>query len=762
MFNTIKSKITLISITMLLALSVVLTGFTYIYYKNSKTALIWSYYYKVKHFVQNINNEIISIEDNTKDMALIGNFYYEFGKDKIITENSVAKLFSNYPNSLGGGIWYEPYLINPNKRLSCIYAFRNNDNQVVIDEAFESEEYDYLNQIWYKSIMPKVESGKIVAWSVPYYENQGSNTLMVTAGSGIYDNNKNLIGISTVDWEVTSIVKAVSEIKPTKNSFVLIADIDNNFILVSTDKYLDNSNLIGKTLDNIPWYKDNLKNVTYFTYHHTKYIPYFNTLDNGMVIIVNVPKWELFKGVVISVLGLFIAFTLICLIIVYLLYRMLDNNIQNPIDKLMTLARKISNGETGTTIVVEKPEEFAELAKTIDTMAEDIKLKTKESTRINSELSIAKRIQESSLPNTLNPFPNRKEFDIFASMNPAKEVGGDFYDFYFIDNNKFMFLVADVSGKGVPAALFMMTVKTMINNLSQLNYSPKELIEIINKKICKNNDQGFFVTMLAGIINTETGEISYINCGHNPPLIKTKNGKYEYLKMDSNIVLGAFADAQFNIYNTKLNSGDILFTYTDGITEATNKNQEMYGESRLQNSLNCCNEDSPIEISKYVKNDISKFTEDIAQSDDLTMLIFKFNDKSLSYEYKIEATHENYKSYYNWLNDCCQKMDLSEILTNKIGMCAEEIFANIMFYAYPDKRGFLETTIISNEDAVILEFSDTGLPYNPLEKSDPDITLPPEERPLGGLGIFMVKAMAKNITYLRQDEHNILTVEITK
>jgi sigma-B regulation protein RsbU (phosphoserine phosphatase) len=202
-----------------------------------------------------------------------------------------------------------------------------------------------------------------------------------------------------------------------------------------------------------------------------------------------------------------------------LLYCSLNHYIVNPIGKLTEIAKKIGKGED-IQIKIEKPEEFAQLASTFDKMTKDIKSVTQERAKINSELSIAKSIQSSSLPNVFPPFPNRKEFDIFASMEAAKEVGGDFYDFFFIDDTKFMFLIADVSGKGVPAALFMMTVKTLINNMAQMDYSPKQLIEIINNKICQTNKQGFFVTVLIGITSITTGKTTLINCGHNLPLIK--------------------------------------------------------------------------------------------------------------------------------------------------------------------------------------------------------------------------------------------------
>jgi sigma-B regulation protein RsbU (phosphoserine phosphatase) len=322
---------------------------------------------------------------------------------------------------------------------------------------------------------------------------------------------------------------------------------------------------------------------------------------------------------------------LIGILIPSLLYFGFKKYIINPIDKLTDIAHKISNGED-VEIKLEKPEEFAQLASTFNSMTSDIKSITKERAKINSELSIAKSIQASSLPNVFPPFPERTDFDIFASMTPAKEVGGDFYDFYFTDDKNFMFLIADVSGKGVPSALFMMTAKTLINNMSLVGYEPKQLIETINKKLCETNKQGFLVTMLAGIINLETGKLSLINCGHNPPLIKRKNGEYEYLRLNSNIVLGVIDDAEFEIYETQFNEGDIIFTYTDGITEALNDKEELFGESRLLTCLNKIKDENDTKnILNSIKQDINEFTNSAPQSDDITMLIFKYQ-KGKNYE----------------------------------------------------------------------------------------------------------------------------------
>lgn len=759
-FNTVKSKIILISALMLIALSILLGFFAFIYLENGKSIMLKGFSFHISNFAERINKDIIRMEDNAKDLALQGKMFYQIDKNRNMALFTTINIFNNYPHSLGGGIWFEPNIVDPQKRFYCIYVYRNKNGEVVPDEEFETEEYDYLNKSWYKEISSDITKEGDVAWSMPYYEKEGSNTLMVTAGSGIFSNGK-FIGMSTVDWEISSIIKSISDIKPTPNSFALFGDKDHNSIIATSDPYMDNSELLGKPLNTLPWYNTNLKNITYFTYHGQKYIPYVKVLDNGMILIINIPKIELFHRLIKHVVILFAIFMAISLMISVLLYYGLKRNIDRPIEKLTDIAQKIGEGDLNTEIKLEKPLEFAQLAETFNNMTKDIRTITKDRQRIESELSLAKAIQASSLPNVFPPFPDKNEFDIFAGMEPAKEVGGDFYDFYFIDNENFMFLIADVSGKGVPAALFMMTTKTLINYVAQSGLPPKEMIETINRKICENNKQGFFITLFAGIVNVKTGKTTFINCGHNPPLLKRNNEEFNYLNSDSNIVLGAFDSAEFNVLEMDLNAGDTICIYTDGITEAVNSSDEQYGEDRLLKRINAIDSDNIRLILEGTKTDVKDFAQGVAQSDDMTMLIFKYNGSNDKTEtYKGIASRENFKEYMNWLDNVCKSFNLTQEVCGKLNLISEELYTNIFSYAYKDNQGNIEVSLKKGNNALVISFSDNGIPYNPLEKPDPDVTLPPESRDQGGLGIFIVKNTVDEIGYKYKDNTNILTMKI--
>lgn len=771
MFKTIRAKVIIAAILMLALLMSAFAWHTIISRMKTKQLMVQNYKFSISSFVEEINDSILETENNLNGLALIGNLFYRTDRSYGLTNRVITRIFENYPGSLGGGIWYKPYIVDKSKKYVCFYAYRDKNDKIVIDENFSSEKYDYPNQGWYKQIISQVTPERNIVWTEPYYENQGSYTKMVTAGTGIYVDGE-LVGIATVDWEIDSIIDKISRMKPLektfsmykqgneiKNSFALFENPEQDYIIATSDPYLDGEKLVGQSLKEIPWYADNLYEITYITYQGKKYVPFVNRLHNGMELVICIPKSEMFKNVNKFYSYIVLVVLFIGLIIPLLLYCSTNKYIVNPIDKLIDIASKIGKGED-IEIKIEKPEEFVQLASTFDKMTKDIKSITLERAKINSELSFAKAIQASSLPNKFPPFPERTEFDIYASMDAAKEVGGDFYDFFFLNENEFMFLIADVSGKGVPAALFMMNVKTLINTLSQIGYNPKQLIENINKKVCETNQQGFFVTMLACIVDVKTGIMNVINCGHNPPLIKRNNQKFEYLKLVSNFPLGIFADAEFELYETIMAPGDIIYTYTDGVTEATNASDEVFGEERLEDCLNSIAEETPDIIIEKVKTQIQEFTDSVPQSDDITMLSFKYTGlKNNIKMFKQEAKLENYKEFCSWVQEACEEWNIGSELSNKLDMCGEEVFANIAFYAYPEGvNGVLEAQLELSNGNIIFELKDDGIEYNPLEKPDPDINLPPEERPIGGLGIFMMKKMADDISYKRENDRNILTM----
>ncbi len=312
-----------------------------------------------------------------------------------------------------------------------------------------------------------------------------------------------------------------------------------------------------------------------------------------------------------------------------ILYLLIKKRIVGNIEKVNDSLAQITDGNLDVVVDVRDGLEFSSLSDDINATVTTLKHYIEaEAQRIDKELEFAHRIQLSALPSVFPPYPDHKEFDIFASMDAAKEVGGDFYDFYFAGPNKFVFMIADVSGKGIPAAMFMMTAKTHLRNMTETGMDIAEVFTEVNRRLCENNAADMFVTAWMGAIDLATGRLTFVNAGHNPPLIRRKDGKFEYLRTKVNFILAGMDMTHYNKQELQLLPGDEIFLYTDGVTEATDPNVALFGEERLQNCLNQANASDPTALCKAVKQAVDTFADSAPQFDDITMVAVRFNCKS--------------------------------------------------------------------------------------------------------------------------------------
>jgi len=308
-----------------------------------------------------------------------------------------------------------------------------------------------------------------------------------------------------------------------------------------------------------------------------------------------------------------------------LIYLLIKKHIVTSVQSVNNSLKEITSGNLDVLVDVRSSDEFSNLSDGINTTVNSLKHYIQEAKeRIDRELEVAKQIQTSSIPTVFPPFPNEKRFDIFASMRTAKEVGGDFYDFFFVGDNKLAFLIADVSGKGIPAAMFMMTSKSIIKSYAETGISVEEVLSKANNELCRNNDAGMFVTVWLGIIDLKTGIVSCSNAGHNPPALLKKDGTVSYMNEKCGLVLAAMENINYKKFECKLTKGDKLFLYTDGITEAINENEELFGEDRLLRSLNINSKNDVMSLCNNVLKDTDTFVNNAEQFDDMTMLCFEY------------------------------------------------------------------------------------------------------------------------------------------
>lgn len=329
------------------------------------------------------------------------------------------------------------------------------------------------------------------------------------------------------------------------------------------------------------------------------------------------------------------AVTLLAVMIFIFLYSgYLNKYTIRPILTITTEAKAFTESDTQLSAQIQQiknKDEIGTLAQAIYKMQVDIKTYidnltavTAEKERIGAELSVATHIQASMLPCIFPAFPDRAEFDIYATMQPAKEVGGDFYDFFLVDDDHLAMVMADVSGKGVPAALFMVIAKTLLKNSAQTGLSPSKVLEKVNNQLCENNEAEMFVTVWLGILTISTGCLTCANAGHEYPAVLRMGGDYELVKDKHGFVLAGMEDAHYREYELKLEPGDSLYVYTDGVTEATDTDNRLFGTGRMLESLNGHQDAAPAELLPFIKSDIDAFVGDAPQFDDITMLSLRF------------------------------------------------------------------------------------------------------------------------------------------
>ena len=384
-----------------------------------------------------------------------------------------------------------------------------------------------------------------------------------------------------------------------------------------------------------------------------------------------------------------------------------------------------------------------------------------ESSRIDTELSMASGIQADMLPNIYPAFPDRPEFDIYATMNPAKEVGGDFYDFFLTDEDHLCMVMADVSGKGVPAALFMMACKIILANNAMLGKSPAQILTDANAAICQNNREEMFVTVWLGILELSTGKLVAANAGHEYPVLKQADGKYEVIKDKHGFVMGGMDGVKYTDYELCLKPGAKLFLYTDGVPEATDAENNLFGTERMINALNEDPYASPEDTLKGMRRAVDGFVKDAEQFDDITMLCLEYvgkGERPCKNRLVINAETENLSAVLEFIDGILEKNGCPLNVKMQIDVSVEEIFVNIAHYAYKDGVGKAEIVCDVNPDRAEITFSDGGVPYDPLKKPDPDVTLGAEERQIGGLGIYMVKKQMDDVIYEYKGGKNVLKI----
>lgn len=441
--------------------------------------------------------------------------------------------------------------------------------------------------------------------------------------------------------------------------------------------------------------------------------------------------------------------------------------ITDPIHQLTQLTKRISGGDLKQTIDIHGKSELGVLAASFNEMTrkltisiEHLKRTTAAKERIESELKIASEIQMSMLPKTFPPFPDRPELDIYAAILPAKEVGGDFYDFFFIDKDRLCVAIGDVSGKGVPAALLMAVTKTLLRAKVDEFLTPDEVLSQLNRELCRDNDSCMFVTIFCGILDARTGRFEYSNGGHNLPyrLINTVVTTFENT---GGAALGLSENTVYRSKSISLNPGQALFFYTDGVTEAMDSKGRLFSDRRLEDFLTARRQSTAEEIVRSLLDEVKQYSSGEPQSDDVTTLALRYTG-SPKVIFKIQLKNE-LSELQRVQKDIAVFGSMHRLTPNAvhdIQLAVEEILTNIISYGYDDDREHeILVRLGLGTGEIKIEIEDDGRPFNPLEALEPDVELPLEQRSIGGLGIHLVRKLMSSLEYNRHGQTNLLIMK---
>jgi len=599
-----------------------------------------------------------SIEENARNLALVTvnrietvlssvekvpeNLAYFLEQAPCDKEGIISLLRSVVENNAeiyGATIAFEPYACEKESLYFAPYFYKR-DGEIKFTYV-GGDSYRYFYWDWYQ--IPQELDRPV--WSEPYYDEGAGNVIMSTYSVPFYKDvggERKFMGIVTSDIYLSWLQEIVSSIKIGETGYGFLISGNGTVVTHPHEELIMNETIfsvaeiredgrlreIGKDM-----IRGNSGFVPFESIVTGKkcWMVYAPVLSSGWSLGVLFPQAELMGDItrlnrtvfVLGVAGFLFLFAVIVLI---------ASSITRPLRVLDRSTKNIASGDFDFELAaVKSGDEVGRLADSFVYMKGALKKYIKELTettaakeRMESELRIARDIQMGIVPKKFPAFPERPEFDIYAVMEPAKEVGGDLYDYFFIDDRHLCFVIGDVSGKGVPAALFMAMTKTLIKATARDTGSPDEILDRVNRQICGDDISWMFVTVFCGILDTETGEVYYSSGGHNAPLVIREGGQTEFLSLNGGIVVGAMEDSSYTKAKLSLQPGDTIYMYTDGVTEAFNDKREMFSAERLKEEVRLCRQDTAEKLARETLQKVRSFTGKTPQSDDITILVLKY------------------------------------------------------------------------------------------------------------------------------------------
>lgn len=632
------------------------------------------------------------------------------------------------PKMMGAGVCFIPYYYPQKGRLFEVYARRTPSGEVETKQIGSSA-HDYTQYDLYEQAL----NTKNGVWSEPYYDKEGARARVMSFFQSIHDRQGQSVGFAGIDVNLIWLSDTIDKRHIYPSSFILVLS-EAEKIIIHPD-----TARVKEYTQQFVYHLINDSTVARHNSHSglSTVIHFDNDGREGTIFYANMrgkPHWLM---------------AVVCY----------DDEVYAALSSLRLWLLGLMLA--AFTILLYVVWRFASGEKTIEITSRRLEEKTQEQERMNAELRIANEIQQALLPMEEPSLQGVNEVEVEGRLLPAKAVGGDLYN-AFVRNGKLFFCIGDVMGKGVPAALIMAVTQTLFSYIASREDNPARIMEHINERLSSNNPQNVFITLFIGVLDLPTGHLRYCNAGHEVPFMLA-NGKKSLVDCVPNIPTGLFSGFKYQLQETTMQPGSTLFLYTDGLTEGRDAKHGFFGYERLEALMSHCAGMSPKEIVDAAIAGVGQFAGGTEQSDDLTLLSIRYTPPEsvliLDEQLTLHNDVKEVSLLSTFIKDVMTRLGIGKPLAPKLRLALEEAVVNVMEYAYPAGiQGDVDVRATYDGERLRFIISDSGIAFNPTETASADTTLTAEERPVGGLGILLMRELMDFINYERVEGRNILTL----
>ncbi|MBR5326730.1 MAG: SpoIIE family protein phosphatase [Prevotella sp.] len=685
-------------------------------------------------------------------------------------------MLENNPDFYNCSIAFEPYYFKDRGLYCSAYTKFVGDTIRTIQGGNENYQYFFVD--WY--LMPKLLGRP--CWTEPYMDlDVATNTSeMVTSYcQALTDKKGQMIGVINTSLSLNWLSQTISAIKPYPHSYSIMIGRGGTYFVHPDTTKITRQTIFTQTLEQsdtaltalgyaMQRGEEGMKRMN--IEGKDSYVFYKPLGKTGCSMAIVCPESDIFSGFDRLRHTIMAIVTVGLILMLYFFIRIITRELQ-PLRRLAHEAEAIASGQFDAELPdFQRIDEIGQLSQSFGNMQqslvkyiEELKDTTAQKASIESDLRIASGIQMGMLPEKFPTRDDRDDVQLFASLTPAKEVGGDLFDFYFRDE-KLFFCIGDVSGKGVPASLFMAVTRSTFRTVSVHESMPDRIVTTMNKTIADMNKTFMFVTLFVGVLDLPTGRLRYCNAGHDAPLL-VGAGVGE-LPCDSNIPVGFRPEWKFSLQETQIFTGTTIFLFTDGLTEAMDANKTLFQMKRINDVASRAlanQQQEPHQLIAQMTEAVHQFVGDAEQSDDLTMMAIQYirqqSDVQMRKSIVLPNDTQEVPRLNAFVEEVCQSVGFDEIVTMQIKVAVEEAVVNVMKYAYlPGQRSDVTIEAASNDMRLKFTIIDSGKPFDPTVQAAVDTTLSAKERKIGGLGIHIMRQNMDSINYERMDNLNVLTL----